>query len=219
MATVNVRGLNIWKKEVLQTILKKQSIDLLIITETWARSDMAEILGSHRMEGAKAAGQGGVAIATHGKYRYKKEQANERMIRLTIQNPPCTIIGVYAPHTRTPIEQRRHFWADLNTAITNSEAGLPLIIIGDFNAAHEKTQHNYSRNLVNWYELDAVCKTQGLTIAKSEPTWRSATASDTTSARTLDRIIYKGATEVHTNVDWDQAISDHAFLCWAYSPT
>ena len=155
VATLNVRGLNgengITKRQLIGDTMKKEGLDLMLLTETQVNSSSVEIhddftffFSSDVQPGRTDREHAGVGIAIHRwliPFLYEVKQTNGRLmaVRLRSHGINLAFLCCYAPHSGHTTEVKESFYESLQQLL--NEFGDMVFLGGDFNA---RLQHRYN---------------------------------------------------------------------------
>ena len=133
-------------------IMKQNHLDLLILTETHMKqSDYYQIDKFHfyhcadqqrNTQGDWAQTFTGVTLVIHSRMRPLLscvQPLTGRLLRVDLHTArqPLTILGLYAPHTERPEEERADYWCLVDEAIQEIPDTHTLILTGDLNVQLE----------------------------------------------------------------------------------
>ena len=142
-ATSNVKGLTELKIIELIIHVKAYHIDILCIQETRTTTSQVHeeqghlvILSGSERDGRNWAGVGFI-VAPRCRYHIKSwKQVSERIcsLKIRVRGGAVGITGVYAPHNMKPLDERIHFFSDLDAEYRKCSTNVGKFIIGDLNS-------------------------------------------------------------------------------------
>ncbi|EZG42793.1 putative endonuclease-reverse transcriptase [Gregarina niphandrodes] len=212
--TVNVDGYNDKKELQLRNLILGNRPHLVVITETCTTLHRA-IYGSQYTVIGKAGPADGVAVMIRQDVQYRITTKTARTVSVELDGL-VTCIGTYGPTEQTADKIKAQYWEHLATMIT---ADRPLLIAGDLNAGHEKTELRTVKGIPNYTRLQRMVQHHDLTILPTPPTWISKRSKDHTPSRTLDRMLINTIPpndDKGVLLDWENAPADHAILIYKW---
>ena len=157
-ATLNIRGLRgpngITKRQLIVDVMRKECLDILLLTETQANSSSVEshdefifLFSSDIQPGKNDREHAGVGIVIHKRLKpflYEVRQNNGRTmaIRLRSHGMNLAFLCCYAPHSGHSTETKESFYESLQSML--NEFNDVTYLGGDFNA---RLHHRYSNEI------------------------------------------------------------------------
>lgn len=203
----------------LRGLLEAGAATFAVISETrQSLSTLLSGIGKPWLIEGKAGITTGVALVFCPNSGFEVLEKSERII-VGISPAGIQVVGVYGAPETANVKEKLSFWAQLDTTLTKV---LPktstTIIIGDFNAGHEKRiggkPPSGGPNIDRLLDL---VKKHNLSIVETAPTWKSRRTDKAT--RTLDRCLIHTEDECDykADVSWEDCLADHATLtCQIY---
>lgn len=145
IGTWNVQGLTDEKLFSISQHMRKYSLDVLCLQETWIsnaayyrtfHNNLVILSGQDEGCNRSFAGVGFIIAPKTQCYLRGFLQYSDRMafLRLNTGSGLVGVFSVYAPHNLKPLPERVQFYADLSTLMDRCATDGPKFILGDFNA-------------------------------------------------------------------------------------
>lgn len=214
LVTINTSGYTSAKGVKIRRIMEATRATCAVITETkHTLSTVLPGVGKPLAIEGESGLASGVALVWNPKANIVLLEKSQRIIRAELPGN-LQLIGIYGiPETGT-LADKSDFWESLDKTLADTyENYTTTIVMGDFNAGHEKRIGGKKpTGGPNIDRLRTLAEKYKLTIQETGPTWQSRRS--TRATRTLDRVLIRSNTdlEVATTLDWEDVIADHATL-------
>ncbi|EZG43076.1 endonuclease-reverse transcriptase [Gregarina niphandrodes] len=210
---VNIDGYNDKKELQLRSLILHNRPHLVIVTETCTVLHRT-IYGSQYTVIGNAGPADGVALMIRQDVQYRITTKTTRTITAELDGL-VTCVGTYGPTEQTADKVKAQYWDHLTKQIAGDK---PMLIAGDLNAGHERTELRTVKGIPNYTRLQRMVQHHDLNILPTSPTWISKRSKDQTPSRTLDRILVSTAltNDNEVQLDWENAPADHAILTYKW---
>ncbi|EZG43080.1 endonuclease/exonuclease/phosphatase family protein, partial [Gregarina niphandrodes] len=212
---INVDGYNDKKELLMRNTILRTRPHVVILSETCTNLHRTVYNGQYTVIGTSGPADG-VAVMIRQDVQYHITNKTTRIISLQLDDL-VTCIGTYAPTEQTADKIKVQYWEHLTRLIPTDK---PLLIAGDLNAGHEKTEARTIKGIPNYTRLRTLAGQFNLNILPTPPTWISKRSKDQRPTRTLDRILTNTTTkptDTEVLLDWENAPADHAILTYKWN--